>query len=96
MESSQDNIIRPKTTKKQNDTKTDWLLLMGKFIYFFHLCQFCKQRLYENKEIEDHGDEGCRISINLCSDCRNNNKMMASIMRNKDEKKEDDKKVINI
>lgn len=76
-------IIPTPETPKNNNCKTNWLLMVPKTLYFYVLCTECRQKIYENKEIEDFGAEGCRISFTICADCRNKNKMISNLIKNK-------------
>lgn len=82
MSNNDESPSSPEITKN-NNIKTNWLLMMPKSIYLFALCNDCRQKIFDKKEIDDYGNEGCRVSFSMCGECRNKNKMISNIIKNK-------------
>ncbi|KAF7636008.1 hypothetical protein Mgra_00004589 [Meloidogyne graminicola] len=57
-----------------------WKLVKGKFLLTFYLCDFCKDRLFNDKNKIETLDDHVEVKIKLCFDCVKKNCFATDIL----------------
>lgn len=68
----------PRSPERENNPKSDFMLLSLRFLVGpFAMCNACRKAC----EVQDLGQEGCKVLLHFCAKCRANNKTLSYKMR---------------
>jgi hypothetical protein len=68
------------TSSKPNSSRPDFLLYVPKYSYTTYLCPPCRRQVFQQKTVEQVGEDEWEYKIRMCGLCRNINKEVGKFL----------------